>query len=161
MSDFRAMRIGTRVKAVFAAHGAAAEITCGLSRMQDHIVLEFLSAPRFIQRRRHERFDLRVAVDLAWRDHARSTWSVCHALTRDVSEGGARLVIAREGRPAVSAPVSGAVFLMAVPGGGETSARALHVDGEQIGAEFLQPPKGFFDNLLKAAGPPRPGPGSR
>ena len=149
MSDVRAMRIGTRVKALFAARGAVAEVTCGLSRMQDHIVLEFLSAPRLIQRRQHERFDLEVAVDLAWRDRTTNAWASCPALTRDVSGGGTRLVLTRSGRHTGTAPTPGAIVLLALSGGGEISARVLHVDGMTVRMEFIQPPEGFFDELLR------------
>lgn len=155
LSDVRAMRIGTRVKALFAARGAAAEITCGLSRTQDHIVLDFLSTPRLIQRRRHQRFELQAAVDLAWRDRATNAWFTCRALTQDVSEGGARLVLTRSGHDAAAAPIPETIMIMALRGSGETAARTVHVDGDQIRMEFLQPSTAFLTNLLNADGQPR------
>lgn len=156
MSDVRDLRIGVRVPAVFAATDGAVEIICGLGAMRDYVALTFLSEPKLVQRRRYERIKAEVPVELVWRDHTAGDWGVCPAITQDVSAGGARLTLVPGSRPEPPVPAAGLVVLICVTGVQdriETAARVLDVNGSQIRMEFIDPPKGFVEVLMKAARP--------
>jgi PilZ domain len=148
LADLRSMRVGTRVKALFAVSGAAAEVSCRLYSMPDHVVLKPVGKPRVIQRRRHERLPLQVSVALAWWDRDAGTWAHTAAVTQDVSVSGARVTLT----PVRPGLVAGAVLLLALPAPArvETGARIVQADGAVARLEFIDPPEAFFPALLAA-----------